>query len=106
MKKILVALLLSVILLMTSCCSSESEYKVNYKLTYKVHYLTTAVEYTYNFKGNNAHVYLQSNRGTNYIVVIYNGEINDTWRHGTASVCSTTAPIEIVSLEVSEDMYK
>lgn len=97
MKKILAALLLSVILLMTFGC--ESEYKVNYRLTYKIHYPTTAVEYTYNFKGNNAHVYLMSNRGTNYILIIYNGEINDTWKHGTASVCNTTAPIEIVSLE-------
>lgn len=100
MKKILVALLLSVILLMASCCCSGPRYNVNYKLTYKIHYPTDVVEYTYNFMGdNNAHVYLRSYRGTNYILVIYDGEINDSWRHGTNSVCNTTAPIEIVSLE-------
>ena len=100
MKKILAALLLSVILLMTSSCGSEPKYKVNYKLTYKIHYPTNVVEYTYNFKGNNnAHVYLRSNSGTNYICIIYNGEDDYLWRHGTTSVCSTSAPIEIVSLE-------
>ena len=100
MKKILATLLLSVILLMTACCGSEPKYKVNYKLTYRIHYPTESAEYTYTFKGdNNAHAYLQSSRGTNYILVVYDGEITDPWRHGTGSVCETTAPIEIVSLE-------
>lgn len=100
MKKILTALLLSVILLMTSCCCSGPRYNVNYKLTYKVHYPTDVVEYTYNFMGdNNAHVYLRSDRGTNYIIVVHDGEIDNPWSHWTKSVCYTTAPIEIVSVE-------
>ena len=99
MKKILTILLLSFVLLISSCCDGP-KYNVNYKLTYKIHYPTESVECTYTFKGDgNAHVYLQSSRGTNYILVIYDGEITDPWKHGTSSVCETTAPIEIVSLE-------
>ena len=99
MKKFLTGLLLSFVLLVSSC-GGAPEYKVNYKLTYRVHYPSTVTEYTYRFKGtDDAHVYLRSNDGTNYILVIYDGEVNDPLRHRTSDVCDTTAPIEIVSLE-------
>lgn len=98
MKKLLTVLVLSLVLFVSSC--SGPDYKVKYKLTYKIHYPSTVVEYTYMFKGNdNAHAYLHSSRGTNYILVVYDGEINDGFRHGTSDICQTSAPIEIISLE-------
>ena len=98
MKKILTTLLLSLAILVTGCEEPSSRYKVNYKLTYKIHYPSYVAEKTYMFKGtDNATATLQSDDGTNYILIMYAGKPNT---FGPGEVFSTTtAPIEIVSLE-------
>lgn len=97
MKKILTVLVLVIVMLVSSC-ESTPHYNVNYKLTYKIHYPSYVTEQTYTFKGNeNASATLQSDKGTNYILIMYDrgpsvlgpGEI----------IAKTSAPVEIVSLE-------
>ena len=84
MKKF-ITIIITLVLLCTSCT------KKDYALTYKVYYPDNTVTKTYNFTSpfnEKQAVGLYSNRGSNFLFVRTKGNIE-----------STSAPIEIISLE-------
>ena len=99
MKKVIITLIFA--LCLVSCCRSEKEFNVEYKVTYKVYYPNETVTKTYTFKGveGETAVEVSSFRGSNGLYVrLYKARM---FEEGTnlRVVESTTAPIQVTSIE-------